>query len=172
MANPIPTPYIVLGLVLAVLAAISGAFLYGYDLGSEEVQERWDLAAAETAKDIAELRAKAAEVTTVEVVKYVDRVVEVQGKTKTIVKEVPVYVSKESDNACVVPDGFVRVHDAAAAGDLPEAPSDSDAAPSGVALSTVAATVAENYGTCTETRETLTALQSWATEICKIGKCQ
>ncbi|MCI3205826.1 MULTISPECIES: hypothetical protein [Pandoraea] len=79
------------------------------------------------------------------ITQYVDRVREVRVKGDTIIQKVPVYVTAEADAACTVPAGFVRLHDAAAANTAPDNPSDSDARPSGVALSAVAATVADNY---------------------------
>ena len=66
--------------------------------------------------------------------------------------------------ACSVNRGFVRLHDAATAGDLPKPAGDADAAASGVALSAVAGTVADTYRICRENAEQLTALQDWAIE--------
>lgn len=83
--------------------------------------------------------------------------------TQTLVEKVPEYVTPEADARCVVPLGFVRVHDAAAAG-LPTVVASADRAhdaPSGVELSTIAATVAGNYGTCNSFRQTLIDLQAW-----------
>lgn len=94
------------------------------------------------------------------VTKYVDRVQVVRGKGDTIIKEVPVYVDRESDRACTVPVGFVRVHDAAAANVQVGDPGSTDAAPAGIALSAVAGTVADNYTTCHENAEQLIALQA------------
>ncbi|WP_034196660.1 hypothetical protein [Burkholderia cenocepacia] len=94
------------------------------------------------------------------VTQYVDRVQVVREKGDTIIKEVPVYVDHEADRACVVPVGFVRVHDSAAANVPVGDPGSADAAPSGVALSAVAATVAGNYTTCHENAEQLIALQA------------
>lgn len=94
------------------------------------------------------------------VTQYVDRVQVVREKGDTIIKEVPVYVDREADRACVVPVGFVRVHDSAAANVPVGDPGSSDAAPSGVALSAVAASVAGNYTTCHENAEQLIALQA------------
>ncbi|MCA8205551.1 hypothetical protein LGM71_31470 [Burkholderia sp. AU33545] len=94
------------------------------------------------------------------VTQYVDRVQVVREKGDIIIKEVPVYVDREADRACVVPVGFVRVHDGAA-GNVPVGdPGSADAAPSGIALSAVAATVADNYTTCHENAEQLIALQA------------
>ncbi|PRG19633.1 hypothetical protein [Burkholderia multivorans] len=99
------------------------------------------------------------------VTQYVDRVRVVREKGDTIVKEVPVYVDREADRACVVPLGFVRVHDAAAANVPVGDPGSTDAAAAGVALSAVAATVADNYTTCHENAEQLIALQARVRDI-------
>ena len=95
------------------------------------------------------------------VTKYVDRVRLMREKGDTIIKEVPVYVPAQADAACTVNRGFVRLHDAAAAGELPTSTGDSDAAASSLALSTVATTVAAHYQTCHENAEQLRALQGW-----------
>ncbi|PRF27766.1 hypothetical protein C6P98_02465 [Burkholderia multivorans] len=99
------------------------------------------------------------------VTQYVDRVRVVREKGHTIIKEVPVYVDREADRACVVPLGFVRVHDAAAANVPVGHPGSTDAAAAGVALSAVAATVAGNYTTCHENTEQLIALQARVRDI-------
>jgi hypothetical protein len=95
------------------------------------------------------------------------RQVEIRTVTRTIVEKVPIYVTVQADRRCDVPAGFVQLHDAAAAGRLPD-PADAaggaaDAA-SGLALSTVAATVADNYGTCLGVAAQLKGWQDfWAT---------
>ena len=97
------------------------------------------------------------------VTEYVDRVKVVEKRAATLIKEVPVYVSAQADAACVVPVGFVRLHDAAATGTEPAAPERTgaaDAAPSGVALSTVAATSVDNYAACHANAEQLSSLQA------------
>ncbi|WP_269503720.1 hypothetical protein [Burkholderia sp. IMCC1007] len=94
------------------------------------------------------------------VTQYVDRVQVVREKGDTIIKEVPIYVDREADRACTVPVGFVRLHDAAAANVPVGDPGSTDAAPAGIALSGVAATVAGNYTTCHENAEQLIALQA------------
>ncbi|QRQ88513.1 hypothetical protein [Cupriavidus oxalaticus] len=97
----------------------------------------------------------------VTVTEYVDRVQTIRVKGDTIIKEVPRYVTVQADAACTVPVGFVRLHDAAATGDVLDSdPGDSDAAPSGVALSAVGSTVAANYTVNNETAQQLSALQA------------
>ena len=97
---------------------------------------------------------------TVTVTQYVDRERVIRLKGEIIIKEVPRYVPIQADAACVVPRGFVRLHDAAAAGAVPDPDTgDADAAASGVALSAVAATVAANYTDSHANSEQLKALQ-------------
>ena len=83
--------------------------------------------------------------------------------TKTIHDQVPVYVTQKADADCSVPVGFVRVLDAAAAsvpatGDPSGRPND---APSGLAISAVADSVAANYGLANAARQQLIDLQGW-----------
>lgn len=97
------------------------------------------------------------------VTEYVEKLVPVYQRGATIIKEVPVYVSKAADAACVVSAGFVRVHDAGAANlPVPGGPRVSDDGPSGIALSAVAETVAGNYTDCHANAEQLKAFQQWA----------
>lgn len=91
---------------------------------------------------------------------------EIRTVTRTLIREVPVYVTPDADARCVVPAGFVRVHDAAAAGrPVPEPAGVADDAPSGLELSAVAAAVAENYGdVCQANARQLSDLQAWVRE--------
>ncbi|HUO91856.1 MAG TPA: hypothetical protein VMU22_02995, partial [Rhizomicrobium sp.] len=89
----------------------------------------------------------------------------VRTVTRTILERVPIYVSPEADHACVVPNGFVRLFDAAAAGtdpaSLPGTAGESDGAASGIALSEVAALSAEHDAQYHATAEQLKALEAW-----------
>jgi len=96
------------------------------------------------------------------VTRYVDRVRIVREKAQILTREIPVYVTAKADARCDVPAGFVSVHNAAAENaPLSEPTRDPDAPAPGVALSTVAETVAGNYAICHETAEQLTALQEY-----------
>lgn len=85
---------------------------------------------------------------------------------KTITVRVKDYVSEKADAACVIPVGFVRVTNAAitstatastvALGGRPD-----DDAPAGLALSEVAATVADNYAECEVRKEVVDIWQDW-----------
>ena len=110
---------------------------------------------------LAELSAKSEElgrekVNVKVVTKYVDRVQVVQGRTRTIIKEVPVYVPTGTAD---LPAGYRVLHDAAAQGVIPDPARIADASP--VPAQDAAETVVENYGTCHETAEQVIALQDW-----------
>ena len=162
----IPWPYRLL--VLAVLGVALVGF--GWIKGASHVQAQWDAAIQQQALQTAAIRERQSQATVKVVTQYVDRVRIVREKGETIIKEVPVYVPVQADAACTINRGFVRLHDAAAAGDLPEPARDADAAATGIALSAVVGTVAANYQTCHENAEQLTALQVWVSEMSATSK--
>lgn len=159
----IPWPYGWLALVLLAAALIG----FGWIKGAGHVQAQWDAAVQQQTLQAAAVRERQAQATVKVVTEYVDRVRIVREKGDTIIKEVPVYVPVQADAACSINRGFVRLHDAAAQGVVPEPAGNSDAAPAGVALSAVAGTVAENYTACRENAEQLTALQEWILDVKK-----
>lgn len=88
----------------------------------------------------------------------------VQWRTRTIIKEVPVYVTPETDAAFGnLPDGFVRLHDAAALGTtpIPFGTGQSAGAPGEIAPSVAIAGIVDNYGTCNVWREQVLGWQAW-----------
>ena len=157
----IPWPYRLLAMA-ALAVALTG---FGWIKGAEHVQTQWDAAVQQQTLQAITVRERQAEATVKVVTQYVDRVHVVREKGETIIKEVPVYVPVQADAACTINRGFVRLHDAAAAGELPEPAGDADAAAAGVALSAVATTVTTNYQTCHENAEQLRALQTWVSEM-------
>lgn len=91
----------------------------------------------------------------------VDRV---QWRTRTLIKEVPVYVTPETDRSYGdLPLGFVRLHDAAALGTapVPFGTGKSSDTSGGVAPSAAVGTIADNYGTCHVWREQVIGWQDW-----------
>ena len=150
-------PYRLLALIALAIALLG----FGWVKGGAHVQAQWDAAIQQKSVQVGARRQKQAEVTVKVVTQYVDRVRVVREKGDTLIKEVPVYVPVEADTACTIHRGFVRLHDAAAAGELPGPAGDTDAAAAGVALSAVAGTVVDNYQTCHENAEQLRALQAW-----------
>ena len=126
----IPWPYRWLALVLLAVALIG----FGWIKGANHVQAQWDAAIQQQALEAAAARERQAQATVKVVTEYVDRVRVVREKGDTIIKEVPVYVPVQADAACTINRGFVRLHDAAAAGELPEPARDADADATGIAL--------------------------------------
>lgn len=151
---------------LLALALLAGALVgFGWVKGASHVQAEWDAANTKQTLRVAVVKRRQAEATVQVITKYVDRVKIVRETSATIAKEVPIYVSPEADAVCVLSRGFVRLHDAAAAGVVPGAAAGPDASFSGIALSTVAGTVAGNYERCHENAEQLIALQEWVREM-------
>jgi hypothetical protein len=157
----IPWPYRLLALAALGLALVG----FGWVKGAGHVQAQWDATVQQQALQATAVREEQAQATVEVITEYVDRVRVVREKGDTIIKEVPVYVPVQADAACTINRGFVRLHDAAAAGALPEPARDADAAAADIALSAVAGTVATNYQTCHETAEQLRALQTWVKEM-------
>ncbi len=157
----IPWPYRLLALVLLTVTLIG----FGWVKGAGHVQAQWDAAIQHQTLQASVTHQRQAEATVKVVTEYVDRVRVVREKGDTIIKEVPVYVPVQADAACTINRGFVRLHDAAAAGDPPEPAGVADAAATGIALSAVAETVARNYQSCHENAEQLRALQTWVREM-------
>ncbi len=150
-------PYRLLALAALCIALVG----FGWLNGASHVQAQWDAAMAAQQQAQARAQTRQAEATVQVVTQYVDRIQVVREKGDTLIQEIPVYVPVQSDAACTVHRGFVSLHDAAAAGELPTAPRDADAPAEGLALSAVAATVVSNYQTCHENTEQLKALQDW-----------
>lgn len=157
VVTAIPWPYRLLALAALGIAL----FGFGWIKGAGQVQAQWDAATAAQQQALAKAQIRQAEATVQVVTKYVDRIQIVREKGETRIQEVPVYVPVQADAACTVHRGFVSLHDAAAAGELPEPTRDADAPAEGLALSAVAATVVTNYQTCHENAEQLKALQDW-----------
>lgn len=155
----IPTPYTMAAYAVAAAVIFGAGFRIAWVW--QENAQKAALVDAIAAKDAAV--EKAAEITAEASKKAAERKVEIQTVTKTIIKKVPVYVTREADSRCAVPRGFVRLHDSAAAGmpPVPDTSGEPDDGPSGVALSAVAGTVVDNYGSCQETRQQLIDLQDW-----------
>lgn len=98
----------------------------------------------------------------------------VRTETRTVVRQVPVYITPVADRRCVVGADFVRLHNLSASGAGREDDSDPtrepDDAPSGIALSAVAETVIDNYGTCRSEMIRFEGLQEWVSNYCKSGE--
>lgn len=154
----LPNPYVILGLVAAFLLATAGAFFEGEHYKTLQYE-----AAASAAKDAELVQLHQSDTITADVGQAAAlKEQQIAAITQTQILEIPKYVTIKSDAACTVPVGFVRLHDAAAAGlPLPDAAGQSDDAASGVALHTVAGAVAANYGNANLDAAQLAALIGW-----------
>ena len=146
-----------LAVLLTLAALLTGAYRQGWK-ARDAVVIADALKASEGARN---QEAKAQVITETVSTQHEAKAVQIRTVYRDIIREVPTYVTVQADAACVVPAGFVRLHDAAAAGRLPGPAGQSDDAPSGVALSAASGVIAENYGTYAEVAQRLTDLQAW-----------
>lgn len=166
--------------MIGVVVALTAASFFSYKLASnlkqleiEKISREYEVYKSTSEKKRAELIARnseleatAAKETVKVITKYVDRIKTVELKGEEIIREIPIYISKESDANCTIPLGFVRMHDAATAttssGEkVSIAPGTSNERATDIELSEVAKTVTGNYTSCNKVREQLTALQEW-----------
>lgn len=147
----------VVAVVLVLAALLAGAYHKGW-----QAREAVVVAEALKASEKARKQERKAEIITEKVsAAHEAKAVQIRTVYRDIIREVPTYVTVQADDACVLPAGFVRVHDAAAAGRVPGPSGQSDDAPSGVALSAASGVIVENYGTYAEVAQRLTDLQAW-----------
>lgn len=146
-----------LAFILFLALCAGGGFWSGYRAATNKhAAHALDIERAASAKYRAEIKRGDALAAQLENVKTQTRTV-----TKTIVREVNNHVTPLSISRCTIPLGFVRLHDAAAANQLPPAPGLDADTPGGVDLAAVAETVAENYGECHAWAQQLNALIDW-----------
>jgi hypothetical protein len=148
---------IVLGIILALSAVARGVYKAGWNARDRDFAEYKTKQAEKTVETIREVEKIVVEVET----KYVDRIKTVKVKGDTIVKEVPVYVTKDDDAACELRVGFVRVHDAASRNQPAEPAAESDRAAGGIALSEATAVIADNYAKAYVWREQVLGWQEF-----------
>jgi hypothetical protein len=111
LLNIIRSPYVKDALV--IIAVLLGLW-FVYHKGEEATQKLWDTDKIRVQGEIDKLKGQQAEVTVKEVIKYVDRVKYVEGKTKTITEYVDKYITSDSNKGCVIPNNAVTIIDAAA----------------------------------------------------------
>jgi hypothetical protein len=115
---------------------------------------------SEGAKEIEKVVVQEKIITKVVVQKYTEKVKEIEVVHDQIAEQ----INTKDDHMCNVPESFVRLHDGAAKNTVSESSSGTDGASSGVALSTVEHTIAENYKLYHKVAEELSALQEWVTK--------
>jgi len=149
-----------LAIALATLLVVASGLLWWQHNKAGDLATQ--LESAQTATIAADFEASAARADVVRITEYTDRVQVIHDTTAAIRQEIPRYVTPAADRRYLLPDGFVWLHDAAAAGvPVIDRPGDPDASSEGVAASQAASVIVGNYGICHETAEQLTALQGW-----------
>lgn len=153
--------YGVIALLLAGMLELDG-----YRRGEKKLYEYQ----AEQAQAAVPVIVKQGTVTEKIVTKYRDRIVQVKGETEVIEKEIVRYVPPAADPQLGA--GWVWLHNAAAAGAIPEATAGADAASPAIAASQALKGVAGNYGACHKTEAQLLALQEWVAEQYQVMNLQ
>lgn len=131
--------------VAIIVVIVVLIFGIGFTKGAAKEQKKHLNFLGEQAAQSSRLLAKRVEIVRQIETQYVYRDRNIVTKGETIVREVPVYVTKADDSRCDVNVGFVRSYNTAVANNPDPAPaSDSDRAASGVPLSAVAEASAFN----------------------------
>lgn len=84
-----------------------------YFKGGYSVEAEWRVKVAKVEAENARLLAQSKTISNTVVTKYVDRIKVIKTKGDEIVKEVPIYITKELDAKCEIPDEFIKLHNAA-----------------------------------------------------------
>ena len=149
-----------IAIATTLAAALFSAGLYmGHQIGVSGCYEAQIKAQAHSI----ETGIKQAVVSDQTVTEYVDRIQIVQGKSRTIIKEIPIYVK----DTCTLSADWRMLHDSAVKSELPDTTRIADAGTvtaTDVTATDAIETVAANYGICAENSQTLQALQSWVRE--------
>ena len=141
-----------IAIATTLCAALFSAGLY--------VGHKWGVAACyeatiEAQRHTIETGIKQAVVSDKTVTKYVDRVQIVQGKSRTIIREIPIYVK----DTCTLSADWRMLHDSAIYNELPDPARIADA--EAIGLEAATQTILENYQACNVNAETLSSLQQW-----------
>ncbi len=157
---PLINKYIIPVKIVSLFLLVCGLYMEG----GISNQERWEAKVADAKLEMAKKDTASAEASTKVVTKYVTKIEVVKEKGDAIIKEVPKYITKDADNQCAIPNGFVLLHDSASRNEVPDSTRSVDAGTSEVKLSGVATTVTENYTTYHKVAEQLRSLQEWIKE--------
>lgn len=137
-------------------------WLYGvwqYNKGQDETQKRWDLSVERGKVLVEQLEKNSLTVNMIVDTQFKTRVEYIQGATKTIVKEIPIYIPVDTPD---LPAGFRVLHDAAALAEVPTTSGSIEAAP--VPVRTAAETITLNYQQCHLWRSEVEAWRVWYQE--------
>ena len=94
----------------------------------------------------------------------VQKFIEKQKEIEVVHDKIAAEINTKDDHMCDVPESFVRVHDSAAQNTVPGPANGIDGTSSGIALSQVEHTIADNYELYHKVAEQLKSLQEWVTK--------
>lgn len=147
-----------IGIIVVLIAAIIAAFfVYGSIKYNDGVSDTKLAAKLQVAKTDINSNKVTSQIET----RYIDRVQVIHDKGETIIKKVPVYVTKEDNTRCIINTGFVRLWNNANGMQVPDPTSVINETSSSVVLADVAAQHAREAGITHETEEQLISLQDW-----------
>lgn len=157
-------PYIVAaGAASLVLASVGGGVV-GYKVRDSAFQKHLK----KDAEQAARITAASSKITLSVATVLAARQGEIAALTQQLQNRTPLYVPaapcvNRSDGTADVTVGFARLHDYAASGALPGAPSGPISAPSGVGMPAVSDTITRNYGVCHKWEAEVEAWREWYT---------
>lgn len=149
----------ILSLFLLILV-LASFYLYGRHKYSEGRND----SIASQAKMVYDTSLKSVLVTNQVITQYTPRVQYIHGAVTTILKKVPIYVTKENDSNCVIPNSFTFLWNAT---NKMQFPDDTRTVPGGtsdVVLSDIAAQHTREAGIAHENEERIRAMKSWLIE--------
>ena len=129
--------------------------------GAISNEEKWLAKVKEEEAKVAVVEVKSAEENVKVITKYVNKIQIVRETTDAIVKEIPIYITKDDDRKCELSNAAIVLHNSASQNTLPPGPGTITPGASDVKASELLTTVTENYGTCYEIREQVKAWQDW-----------
>lgn len=158
-------PYALLakwGIIGLLCAALFG---FGWVKGNQHGTEKLTTYIGAQAVESIKVVTRQGEATERVVTKYVKVAGATKVVTETVEKEVVKYVdSKPLTLACALDNRWLRLHDAAAANEVPLAAASDDGAPGGVSAAQALPTITANYAKANRNRDKLLSLQEWVRE--------
>lgn len=170
LTSLIPLPYRVAGGLVLFALVVGGSYAYGRhdgDLKSKAVIAQFTAQKLHEDQELGEINLQTADRIVLQTVTQEKVIHDVQTKTETIIQH-------DVHDTTLLSDAWVRIHDASAAGIVPDATSATDATASDVTATEALAGVTDNYATCQANSEQLKQLQAFITDqqanIAKVNK--
>lgn len=156
LLSVIPLPYRILGISLILVALVAGSVAYGYNKAENKYIAK--IAKMEADSDVikAKLDAALADVKTVVVTEYVDKIKVIKEKEYVYRDKIVTVPSK-----CELSSGWVYLHDSVATGSDADTTRTTDDTSSGIKDTEALGVITENYGICKQNAEQLNSLQKW-----------